>query len=71
MRLEPGQVFTADEDACARQQRYVNGRIREGDLEELSADLVSRHEGGTPVPSPDQPPSRIGLETGAPPKKER
>lgn len=74
MRLSPGEVVTLEDDACTRHQRYVNGRLLAGDLEELEQALVGHQVAErTYVPSHDAPPTKpFGL-PDAPnaPKKER
>ena len=37
MRLHPGAVITLSDETCALNQRFLNGRLRAGDLEELAA----------------------------------
>lgn len=37
MRLNPGTVVTLEDDACVREQRFVNGRRNAGDWAELDA----------------------------------
>lgn len=69
MRLDPGQVVTCEDDACMRQQRFINGRLREKDLEELDT-LPPDAVEGTPVPGSD-PSGKLGMTVAAPAKKER
>jgi hypothetical protein len=35
MRLEPGAVFTVEDDVATRQSRFLNNRVRMGDLVEI------------------------------------
>jgi hypothetical protein len=35
VRPTPGDVIAIDEDACARHSRFVNGRMRAGDMTEI------------------------------------
>lgn len=75
MRLDPGAIVTCDADACVRQQRFVNGRITAGDLEEL--DEKTAQAALTEAPAPTTVPSAKREQTGnlgmtvAEPKKER
>lgn len=49
MRFEPGQTFDVSADKCQTMQRFVLGRLRAGDLEEL--------EYSEPVPAPAEAPA--------------
>jgi hypothetical protein len=70
MRLDPGAVVTCDDAACVRQQRFINGRLRERDLEELDSVPDGAPEPKT-VPSAERAPEgKFGM-TVAEPKKER
>lgn len=73
MRLNPGEVFTIEDDAFTRHQRFVNGRVIAGDLEELENALVD-HETAerTYVPNPDAAPTKpFGFPDAPTTKKER
>lgn len=36
-RPSPGDVIAVSEEACARESRFVNGRLRAGDMVEVKA----------------------------------
>ena len=56
MRMRPGDVITLDDAACVREQRFVNGRLRAGDWEELAELPADAAAPGT-VPNPNAAPS--------------
>lgn len=37
VRLSPGEVVGIDDAACASESRFINGRLRGGDLVEVAA----------------------------------
>ncbi len=36
-RPAPGEVIAIDDEACARESRFINGRLRAGDMIEVKA----------------------------------
>jgi hypothetical protein len=61
-RLEPGAVVELDLDRIARHDRYVNGRVRAGDLVELAAgdqpaEVPPLEMAPTPIADPKNPPA--------------
>lgn len=57
MRLLPGSIVTLDDAACSRNERFINGRLRAGDLVELDAATAERELAAAPaaetLPKPD------------------
>jgi hypothetical protein len=76
MRLDPGAIVTCDADACIRQGRFVNSRIREHDIEELDEKSALAALATAPEPktvenaNERKADSKLGM-TVAEPKKER
>lgn len=56
MRMKPGDVITLDDASCVREQRFVNGRLRAGDWEELDEAPADAPAPDT-VPDPNAAPS--------------
>lgn len=70
MQLEPGSVFTAEDPAAVQFQRFINGRLRAGDLEEVElADGLLAEPGGKPIAPPRG--GAVAMEIPELPKKER
>lgn len=71
MRLNPGTVVTLEDEACQRQQRFVNGRKNAGDWEELDAPPAEKGPEPELVKSPfAAPEGDLGLGMhGSTPKK--
>lgn len=67
MRLDPGAIVTLEDDAIQRHERYVNGRVRAGDLEEVEEHVTSTVE-PVAIPRPD-PSKKMNLDIHAPPEK--
>lgn len=67
MRLDPGAVFTVEDEQFRRYERYFNGRVRAEDLEEVEEHVTSTVE---PIaisrPNPDKP---MRMDIHAPPEK--
>lgn len=75
MRLDPGAVVTLDDAACnGEHSRFIAGRLRAGDLEEIESHMLPKES--TPhkyVGHPDRPsgkPSMIETGNFNAPKKE-
>lgn len=51
MQLKPGCVVTLTEDECVQNARFVAGRLRAGDLEELSAADAEKLAAEAPEPA--------------------
>lgn len=69
MRLPAGACVTVDDDACQLHAKFVNGRIRAGDWEEIDPKNIPA-DAPEPVyvQSPDAPASNLGIELGTPRK---
>lgn len=57
LRLEPGSILELDEVTCTRNERFINGRLRAGDLVELDAATAEAARASAPqataIPKPD------------------
>lgn len=67
MRLDPGAVITLEDDNLIRHERYINGRVRAGDLEEVEEHVVSTVEPVAVRPPDSSRPMRFDIH--APPEK--
>ncbi len=72
MRLNPGTVVTLEDEACQRQQRFVNGRMNAGDWEELEKLPAELGPEAQLVKSPNAAPDGdVGLEMPGPKTKSK
>lgn len=66
MRLNPGSIITLDDDTCVSHSRFINGRLRAGDLVELGDAEVERLRATAPPaevlrnPDPTKPMAKPG-----------
>lgn len=49
MRLDPDQVVELDADAVKLHERFINGRVRAGDLEELEEHVTLEPTASSPA----------------------
>lgn len=56
VRPTPGDVIAIDDAACARESRFVNGRVRAGDMTEVDE---SAYRKATAPPPPDLVPPPV------------
>lgn len=66
MRLSPGSIVTLDDDTCVNHSRFINGRLRAGDLVELDEATAERERASAPRaealrnPDPTKPMAKPG-----------
>ncbi len=51
MRMNPGDIVTLDDDAARQHERYLNGRLRAGDFEEVEEHVVTETKTGAAAAS--------------------
>ncbi len=49
VRVYPGENFALEEAKCTKESRFVNGRLRAGDLVEITA---AEYDAATATPTP-------------------
>lgn len=72
LRLDPGKTVDLEDDRCQQFGRYINGRLRAGDLVEDASAPDPDHASAAPPPAATADPVPMQIpEVPAPKKKER